>query len=189
MLNSVLCPNGQIFLHEEIRNIKPSFADVIRSRENNVEKNQSMRNGEDNIRKNIRDRIESAPKRTRVDDENDDVEDVFQTQNRRGFAGQNGGGNQNRGDNQSQGGNQSDRRQSWRNKLPNCVGSGQDKQFAAPVDLFLFNVSKEASGEDIVKHIKDTKNLEILECTKVSHDDACTQSFGSRSELPTMRLD
>ena len=142
-----------------------------------------MRSGEDNIRQTVRDRIESAPKRTRVDDENGDIEDVFQTQNRRGFAGQNGGGNQNqggnqnRGDNQNQGGNQSDRRQSWRNRLPNCVGSGLDKQFAAPVDLFLFNVSKEASGEDIVKHMKDTKDLEILECIKVSHDDARTQSF------------
>ena len=155
-------------LKEELRKMKPSFVDAVKNRENVNAKNTENR--EDKTREKIRDRIDSASKRSRVEEENEDTEEVFENQPRRGFLGKNGKVNKTQD-------NQSERRPSWRNNLPNCVGSGQDARFAAPVDLFVFNVSKEASGDDIVKHMKDTKNLNILECSKVSHEDARTQSF------------
>ena len=57
------------------------------------------------------------------------------------------------------------------------MGSGDRTNFAAPVDLFVYGVNKDALGEQIVAFMKETKGLEILECTKVSHDEARAQSF------------
>ena len=159
--------------------MKPSFTNIVKEREQpRAELSQAQNRlsiGSDRVEDLntiSRSRTGSASKHTRVEDVTDEDE-VFQTQNRRGFLGQNGG------QNDSNRGQQTGRRQSsdWRNKLPNCVGTGTNTQFAAPVDLFVYNVAKNASGEDIVKHMKDTKNLDIIECNRVSHDDARTQIF------------
>ena len=108
----------------------------------------------------------------------DASDDIFHTQNRLGFTGQNRQNNRNDGNQNSQNnGNQTGNKPGWRASMPSCVGSGQDSQFAAPVDLFVYNVSKEASGEDIKNHMKDSKNLDILNIEQVSHVDARTQSF------------
>ena len=57
------------------------------------------------------------------------------------------------------------------------TGQSREAAFAAPVDLFVFNVNKEITEEGIISYMKDTKGLEIVECSKVSHTDARTQSF------------
>ena len=82
--------------------------------------------------------------------------DGFETQNRRGFAGNNNGNGT--GDGQPR-----NSKQSWRNRVPNVMGSGERTNSAAPVDLFVYGVSNEASGEQIVTYMKDSKGLEITE--------------------------
>jgi hypothetical protein len=49
--------------------------------------------------------------------------------------------------------------------------------FAAPVDLFVFNVNTEVTEEAIKTHMKNDKELDIIECVKVSHEEARTKSF------------
>ena len=165
-------------LKDEMRNMKPSYADMIRNRDARSNDVSGRNDSEEQIRDQIRDRS-NGRKRSRVEDDiinvnREDNDDAFETQGRRGFKAQNG---QARTDGNQSNDNQPNRRQSWRSKLPNCVGSGQDSEFAAPVDLFVHNVSKEASGEAIKKHMLENKNLNILEIQKVSHEDARTQSF------------
>ena len=65
----------------------------------------------------------------------------------------------------------------WRQKLPNITGASDEKNFAAPVDLYVFNVNNDVTEEGIKSHMKDAKGLEIIECVKVSHDEARTKSF------------
>ena len=113
----------------------------------------------------------------------EDRNEDFQPQQKRGFLrpernGQTGGQDEDRM-------NQEDREQgrrkksnsSWKQRLPMVTGQSREFAFAAPVDLFVFNVNKEVSEDGIVKFMKDSKDLEILECAKVSHEDARTQSF------------
>ena len=57
------------------------------------------------------------------------------------------------------------------------TGQSREAAFAAPVDLFVFNVNKEVTKDGIVSFMRSSKDLEILECAKVSHTDARTQSF------------
>ena len=69
------------------------------------------------------------------------------------------------------------RKSHWKQKLPNITGASVDKGFAAPVDLFVFNVNNDVS-EDVMKtQMKNSKDLELVECVKVSHDDARTKRF------------
>ena len=49
------------------------------------------------------------------------------------------------------GGQTRDRRQSWRQKLPNITGNSGDNGFAAPIDLFVFNVNNDVT-EDVFKN-------------------------------------
>ena len=72
---------------------------------------------------------------------------------------------------------QGDRRQSWRKRLPNITGNSGDGGFAAPVDLFVFNVNNDVTEEAIKSHMKESKGLELSEIVKVSHKDARTKSF------------
>ena len=53
-------------LKEEIRSMKPSFADVLRNRDVGAQRVPDRQNS-DNIREGIRNRSKSAPKRSRVD--------------------------------------------------------------------------------------------------------------------------
>ena len=110
-------------------------------------------------------------------------EDEFQSQPRRGFLNGGGGG---RGGRQEgtpgrglggQTGNGRERKQTWRQKLPNITGNSGDKGFAAPIDLFVFNVNNDVTEDAIKNHMKDSKALELLEVVKVSHNDARTKSF------------
>ena len=75
-------------LKDELRKMKPSFVDAVKNRENVNAKNNENR--EDKTRERIRDRIDSASKRSRVEEENEDTEEVFENQPRRGFLGKNG---------------------------------------------------------------------------------------------------
>ena len=130
-------------------------------------------------------------------------EDDFQSQQRRGFlngggggggrqegiggrgsGGQTGGGGRG-GHQEGTGGrgsggqpvNGRERKQTWRQKLPNITGNSGDKGFAAPIDLFVFNVNNEVTEDAIKNHMKDSKALELIEVVKVSHNDARTKSF------------
>ena len=46
----------------------------------------------------------------------------------------------------------------WKQRGPNVVGAGADSSFAAPVDLFVFNVNTEVSADAIIEHMKQSKN-------------------------------
>ena len=41
----------------------------------------------------------------------------------------------------------------------------------------MYNVNTGVTDDGIVAHMKESKGLEILECVKVSHEEARTQSF------------
>ena len=57
-------------------------------------------------------------------------------------------------------------------------GTGpQDTAFSAPVELFVFNVNKNVDEETMKGYMKDNQGLELLECEKVSHNDARNKSF------------
>ena len=107
-------------------------------------------------------------------------DDGFETQNRRGFLGGNQE-QQRQGQHEGIGGGNArgtgGRRRTWRQKLPNVTGASNDKGFAAPVDLFVFNVNTDVTEEAIKNHMKDAKELDIIEIVKVSHEDARTKSF------------
>ena len=90
-------------------------------------------------------------------------------------GGNHGGGNHD-GNGNTSGNNGRGRKSTWR-KGPNVLGSGERTNFAAPVDLFVYGVNKEASGDQIVSYMKESKGLEIMECARVSHDEARAQSF------------
>ena len=75
------------------------------------------------------------------------------------------------------GGQPRDRKQTWRQKLPNITGNSGDNGFAAPIDLFVFNVNVDVTEDAIKNHMKDSKSLELLEIVKVSHNEARTKSF------------
>ena len=64
------------------------------------------------------------------------------------------------------GGQPRDRKQTWRQKLPNITGNSGDNGFAAPIDLFVFNVNVDVTEEAIKNHMKDSKSLELLEIVK-----------------------
>ena len=49
------------------------------------------------------------------------------------------------------GGQPRDRKQTWRQKLPNITGNSGDNGFAAPIDLFVFNVNVDVT-EDAIKN-------------------------------------
>lgn len=173
-------------IRSEIKSLKPSFADLFKNRE--VEKTRNVENnsGADNRRASKRSRVEDdhatdVPMGTR-----DEVfDDDFQTQQKRGFlnGGGRGGGHQDgqggRRPGGGGGGNEvpRDRRQTWRQKLPNITGNSGDNGFAAPIDLFVFNVNVDVSEEGIKTHMKESKGLDILEIVKVSHAEARTKSF------------
>ena len=53
------------------------------------------------------------------------------------------------------------------------TGAGEDMNFAAPVILFISNINEEA----IVSLMKESKNLDIQECKKMSNPDARTSRF------------
>ena len=105
-------------------------------------------------------------------------DDGFETQARRGFLGGNQGQERQKQQEGNGGGNdRGGRRPTWRQKLPNVTGASNDKGFAAPVDLFVFNVNNDVTEEAIKSHMKDAKELEVIECVKVSHEEARTKSF------------
>ena len=82
--------------------------------------------------------------------------------------------------NDSKGSNNRNRRATWRQKLPNVTGASDNTGFAAPVDLFVFNVNKDVSENAIIDHMKASKDLDISECCQVSHPEARTKSFRVR---------
>ena len=181
-------------IRSEIKSLKPSFADLFKTRQTGLGNASPVENNHIENRNDVR-----ANKRSRTDDPQartgtapatetrDNVfEDDFRTQPKRGFR-QNGGlagrgGEHGRGQSRPDEGDQPagqgrDRRQSWRQRLPNITGNSGDVGFAAPVDLFVFNVNNEVTEEAIKNHMKDSKGLELLEIVKVSHKDARTKSF------------
>jgi hypothetical protein len=108
----------------------------------------------------------------------------FQTQARRGFLGAGNGGQPRGGSGGDEDqlqrrdhGDNRKRKNTWRQKLPNITGASNGKSFAAPVDLFVFNVNNEVTEEAIKTHMKDDKDLDIIECVRVSHEEARTKSF------------
>jgi hypothetical protein len=135
--------------------------------------------------------IERRPKRSRTGEgvharpdvehmeEADEVfEEGFQTRQKRGFPGT--GNRQNvhgEGDDQRKKEQDRTRKPSWKKRLPNITGASNEKGFAAPIDLFVFNVNKDVTEEAIKNHMKDAKELDIIECVTVSHQDARTKSF------------
>ena len=167
---------GQRVLKEEIRQIKPSYADLIKNREAGPSQQAPVvQSAGVNLRQNLQ--RGRSPKRTRTDEGPMEVfeeVDGFRTQQQRGFLG---GGQKDRSQEHQQRRDSSGGKPNWRNSLPNVTGEGSDKQFAAPVDLFVFNVNKDISEDNIVTYMKDEKNLVITECQKVSHKDARTARF------------
>ena len=176
-------------IRSEIKSLKPSFADLFKNHETVKAKADAVE--PDASRERKRSRVQDDTHAPEVNDEVFD-DDGFQAQQRRGFLGgqtsvsngqkggqrrseqpathgDHGNGGEVRGNGQ--------RRGTWRNRLPNVTGTNGAAGFAAPVDLFVYNVNKDVSKDAIVKHMKDSKGLEIMECVKVSHDDARTQSF------------
>ena len=67
---------------------------------------------------------------------------------------------------------QGQRRGSWRSDLPRVTGASNNKEFSAPVDLFVSNVNKEVTGDTITDFMRSSKNLELIECEKVGHKEA-----------------
>ena len=57
------------------------------------------------------------------------------------------------------------------------TGASTETSFAPPADLFVFNVNKDVTEEAIKDFMKDSKGLELMECSKVSHAEARTSSF------------
>ena len=164
-------------LKEEIKSIKPTYAELFKQRENVAPKGQGA-----TMRDQIRERYRSA-KRSRGDDgpidrahDQTDTEvfnednDGFGQQKSRGFMNRERQTHHDQNQRRGSGSN-------WRSRLPNVSGEGSDRQFAAPVDLFVYNVNKDVTKEAIVDHMKNTKGLDLLECDKVSHDEARNQSF------------
>ena len=89
-------------------------------------------------------------------------EDIFtQPQNRRGFLG-----NQN-----------SNQRSTYKNRRETITGARDNTEFAAPVDLYMSNVDTNITPEKIQSFMKDHKDITILECVKISHNDARIHSF------------
>ena len=59
----------------------------------------------------------------------------------------------------------------------NISGEDNGDSFAAPIDLFVSNVNKDIETKTIVDHMKSVKKLEIIECTKISHEEARNASY------------
>ena len=57
------------------------------------------------------------------------------------------------------------------------TGAGDSLDFSAPVDLYVGNISNDITPEAITDYMKSSKNLVLLECVKISHPDARSQSF------------
>ena len=108
--------------------------------------------------------------------------EVFVHQGRRGFLG----GRRDQGHLAPQGQTpqgHGQRRQSWRSRLPQVTGDGDNLDFASPIDLFISYVSKEISEKTIKDHMLESKKLTLLDCKKVSHEDARTSSFRVRIKV------
>ena len=83
-------------LKDEMRKMKPSFTDMIKSRDARSNNVLGTRISEEQIRDQIRDRSDGR-KRSRVEDDiidvnREDNDDAFETQGRRGLKAQNGQG-------------------------------------------------------------------------------------------------
>ena len=162
--------------------MKPSFANVTK---NDVQPRIFQNDTEILIDDNSRERKRSKREREPENEPNEvfsNSDNDYQQQNRRGFL--NTHNRQNRAaDNisiETQNGQQPPRKPSnshWKQKLPMVTGQSKEFGFAAPVDLFVFNVNKDVTTDSIVGFMKSSKGLDILECNKVSHVDARTQSF------------
>ena len=61
--------------------------------------------------------------------------------------------------------------------MPNIKGASKYVGFAAPVDLFIYNVNKDVTEEAITHLMKSSKELDIIESKSVSHVEARTKSF------------
>ena len=181
-------------IRSEIKSLKPSFADMFKNRE--TVKPKAVIAVTDDGRERKRSRVQDDTHSPDVTLASDDVfNEEFQTQQRRGFlhsggqreqqAGSDGRrdhhgrgtGSRGAGSQGGNGGQTRDRKQSWRQKLPNITGNSGFKGFAAPIDLFVFNVNNDVTEDAIKNHMKDSKGLEILEIVKVSHIEARTKSF------------
>ena len=185
-------------IRAEIKSLKPSYASLFKSREEGlVNPRERKRSRVEDDTSSVIDNVEENVAR----DEVFDNRDGFSNQNRRGFlSGQSRGGKGQQnllggqrhprsetagGQGEQVGGVQlrdhrdvyNDRRQSWRQRLPNITGAAGDSSFAPPADLFVFNVNKEVTAETIKTYMKDTKGLNLEVCEKVSHPDARTSSF------------
>ena len=100
----------------------------------------------------------------------DTINDGFQQQPRRGFLnpdnrqdggrdrGRNRDGGQHDGDGHLNGQRKASN-SNWKQKLPQVTGQSREAGFAAPVDLFVFNVNKEVSEEGIVTFMYLTMQL------------------------------
>ena len=186
-------------IRSEIKNLKPTFSDLFKNRENgfhpsgrtlsnNGRSEQNQPSGGNVVPSSD---IERRPKRSRTGEgvharpdvkhmeAADEVFDEgFQTQPRRGFLGTGNRQNvQGEGDDQRKKEQDRTRKPSWKKRLPNITGASNEMGFAAPIDLFVFNVNKDVTEEAIKNHMKDAKELDIIECVTVSHQDARTKSF------------
>ena len=193
-------------IQAEIKTLKPSFSDLFKNRGGSnqpagpLSNHPSGRHGQnesivrtENLPPLGRETvpIERRPKRSRtgegifaltesMETADEVFDDLYQTQGRIGFLGdgQHRGGSEEQVDQQrNERGDSRIRKPTWRQKFPNITGVSNDKSFAAPVDLFLFNVNKEVTEEAMKSHMKNDKQLELIECLKISHDEARTKSF------------
>jgi hypothetical protein len=185
-------------IRSEIKSLKPSFAELFKNRE--VSNHPSGRDLQPAGMQEETPPLERRPKRSRTGDgiantsvqnmetQDEVFEEGFQAQNRRGFLGT-GSNGQRPADNlqpgtqpahDGQGGrgqHQGGKKLTWRSRLPNITGASKDVGFAAPVDLFVYNVNKDVTEEAITNHMKSSKELDIIECKSVSHVEARTKSF------------
>ena len=185
--------NDMKSIKTDINNIKPSFATATKKAMQPViiqNDNEVLLEDHSRERKRSKRDREGSENQNEVFDNSDSN---FQHQSRRGFLSTNNRKNKGAELGQAQpglgpssvaghdqAGQQATRKASnshWKQNLPMVTGQSKDFGFAAPADLFVFNVNKDVTADGIMTFMKSSKGLEILECQKVSHIDARTQSF------------
>ena len=137
-------------LKEEIRCLKPTIADIVKAKVNTTSSGPSGQ----------------------VQVEVPNTEEVFIKPNRRGFLRNK---SQNPNQNQHLGSvNQSSPRANSRHDV--ITGEDNSTDFSAPIDLYVGNIG-EGITPDQIKEFMAGKDLNIIECEKISHPEARTQSY------------